>query len=206
MADRTPEQVLKEEQSKLGRDQGKIFNALKNQIIWLDVKWKEYKILFESTDSIAILEATAPFYFYLTHQMMLDDILLHLQKITSPVGGEFPYLSIRRLPKLLRKRFSISLQSLVDDAVTKASFSKDRRDRYIAHYSLDLVVNSTARPLEAIRSEDVEEAISALKKLVTFIYNEVLGTGIFLDVIYPLENANALLRRLKMTIVDRPTV
>ena len=101
MAERTPEQVLKQEQSKLGRDQGKIFNALKNQIIWLDVKWKEYKTLFENTDSIAVLDATAPFYFYLTHQMMVDDILLHLQKITSTEGGKFPYLSIRRLPKLL---------------------------------------------------------------------------------------------------------
>jgi hypothetical protein len=200
MQDRTPDEVLKEEQAILGTEQGNIFNTLKNNIFWLEIKWKEYQTLYENNDNIAVLNKTAPFYFYMIHQIIIDDILLHINKIASPKGNTYKYLSIIRLPEIVKPKYRDELKVLVDNAVTKAKFVKDRRDRYIAHYSLALTIDPQARPLEDIKHEDIENVIEAFKKIIVYIYSKVLGSALFPEVIYPLENANALLRRLKQTI------
>jgi hypothetical protein len=200
MVDRTSEQVLKDEQQKLGRDQGKAFNTLKNNIFLLDVKWKEFKILYCNSKNVEILNKTASFYFYMNQQIMLDDIVLHISKIASARGKTYPYLSIRRLPDFVKQKYKDELQVLVDDAVAKTSFVRDRRNRYIAHYSLDLIINKNARPLNEIKPADIDNAIDAFKDIIVFVYTKILNAAISKDVIYPLDNANALLRRLKKTI------
>ncbi len=200
MQDRTPDEVLKEEQVILGTEQGNIFNALKNNIFWLEIKWKEYQTLFENNDNIAVLNKTAPFYFYMIHQIMIDDILLHISKIASPKGNTYKYLSIIRLLEIVKPKYRDELKVLVDNAVAKAEFVKDRRNKYIAHYSLALTIDPQARPLEDIKHEDIENVIEAFKKIIAYIYTQVLGFALSPEIIYPLENANALLRRLKQTI------
>ncbi len=200
MQDKTPDEVLKEEQAILGTEQGNIFNVLKNNIFWLEIKWKEYQTLYENNANIAVLNKTAPFYFYMIQQIMIDDILLHISKIASQKGITYKYLSIIRLPEIVKPKYRDKLKELVDDAVAKAEFVKDRRNRYIAHYSLDLTIDPQARPLEDIKHEDIENVIKAFKKIIFYIYTQVLDSALFPEVLYPLENANALLRRLKQTI------
>jgi hypothetical protein len=200
MIGNTPEQVLKEEQFMLGVNQGVIYNTIKNNVFWIDIKWKEYKIQFANRTNIDVLEDAASFYFYMIRQIMIDDILLHICKITSSIGKKYPYLSIRRLPDLVEPQYRDSLVMLIDNALQKAKFAEDRRNRYIAHYSLDLVLNKDARPLENVDYERIEAAILSLKKVIIYIYEEIMHSGISSEAIYPLENANALVQRLRNTV------
>ena len=200
MTDRTPAEVLKEEQVILGRDLGNMYNVLKNNIFWLDIKWKEYKTQFENNKNIEVLNKTAPFYFYMVHQIMLDDIILHINKIVASRGKTYKYLSIQRLPDLVKEEYKSELQRLVDDAIQKSKFTNDRRNRYIAHYSLELAINPSAKPLQEIQHDDIEASIESLFQIVFFFTNKYFKSSTLRDVIYPLENANALIRRLKMTI------
>jgi hypothetical protein len=200
MSDRTSEEVLKEEQQILGKDLGNMYNTLKNNIFWLEIKWKEYKTQFENQKNIDVLNKTAPFYFYLIHQIMLDDIILHINKIVSSKGKTFKYLSIQRLPDLVKDQFKCELQGLVDNAIEKSKFTNDRRNRYIAHYSLELAINPNANPLKEIKHDDIEASIESLFQIVVFFTKNYFNSSTFRDVVYPLENANAVIRRLKMTL------
>ena len=200
MADMTPDQVLADEQAVLGKDLGLMYNVIKNNIFWIQIKWKEYKTLFCKPDSIEVINKTVPFYFYLMQQIMIDDIIIHINKLVSRKGKTFKYLSIQRLPDLVSLKHKIEIKKLVEDAITKSKFTNDRRNRYIAHYSLELALKPKSNPLSVIKNEDIENSIDALFNIIKYFTNNIFNSGIIKDVVYPLENANALIRRLKKTI------
>lgn len=52
---------------KMGPELGSVFNALRNELVWLHVKWHQYRELFgEKPERIDLMNDAAPLFFELS--------------------------------------------------------------------------------------------------------------------------------------------
>lgn len=189
-------QLLQSEIEVMGESLGKQFHSIKNIIFHLTSLWKEYINIYGKEDYVDLMNQSASYFFYINQRLTINEITLLLAKLTYHEGKTYPYLTIQRLPALTRRSFREEAQELVSIAVEKASFAMDWRDRQLAHYSLDLVINDKARPLEERTSQEIDEAVLALKKIPVFYYEKYLGSSL-MEICTPIHGTNALLRRLE---------
>src|SRR5512144_2855527 len=84
----------------MGPELGQLHYELWNELAWIHAKWKQYHRLYgTSDDTVALLNKTAPSFFYLLGSILLDDVLLHIARLTDPpdLGGH-TNLTLQCLP------------------------------------------------------------------------------------------------------------
>jgi transposase InsO family protein len=150
----------------MGEELGAQFHRLWDECAWLHVKWRDFESLYAASESrVDLLNASARGFFRLLEDALWDDVLLHLCRLTDdPMVGRRrrQTLSIRRLAAVVDPAIRTMIKALVADAVRKAAFARDWRDRHIAHRDLALEVAEGATPLAPASRRDVSKAIGAL--------------------------------------------
>src|SRR5690606_4985825 len=68
----------------LGAEFGNLYHALESEYFWVRLKWQEFVALFASADRVEILNAAAPAYFLMLQDVLSDDILMHVARLTDP--------------------------------------------------------------------------------------------------------------------------
>ena len=111
---------------------GALFYELGHELTWLHLKWHDYRLLYANTqETINLLNAAAPDFFYNLQRMMWEDVLLHLCRITDPpkVSGK-KTLTVRRISiHIPDKTFSKTVEAQAKDACEKTQFARDLRNR-----------------------------------------------------------------------------
>src|SRR5712692_3023309 len=91
---------------KMGEALGLQFNALWHEVVWLHIKWGEFVQLFGSKPMrIELLNQAAPAFFHMIQDILWDDTLLHIARLTdrsksSPRHNRVN-LTIQNLPQLV---------------------------------------------------------------------------------------------------------
>jgi hypothetical protein len=184
----------------MGAALGNILYELNNQIVLLHIRWKSYRELFgTSPDTIALLNATAPAFFYDLERVMWEDVLLHLCRFTDreqTMGRD--NLTIQRMPPLMEVTIKDELKRLVDLAVDKTGFARDWRNRRLAHSDLALALNPAVQPLATSSRHDVEDALAALRAVMNCVESHYVGCPVSYEhAIEPLGGATSLLAYLQ---------
>jgi len=164
-AHRTAEEIKQEYIEMMGDDLGSVYYVLWNELAWLYSKWGEYVELFGKKRSrVDLLNMVAGHFFRMVQDSLWEDSLLHIARLTDPprsAGKE--NLTIRKLPDLIEEeRLKEKVSELIDAAVEKAEFSRDWRNRHIAHKDLRLALRSGAKPLKTASRTKVKEALGAI--------------------------------------------
>lgn len=193
----SPEEVRDAMISTLGDALGAIFYELQNDLIWLHVKWHQYRVLYGSTpERIDLLNDAAPLAFRVVEDALWDDTLLHLCRFTD--SAEFRgkgRLSLRQLPPLIEdSTVRTEVESLIQDAVAKTKFARDWRDRRIAHRDLAHSLDKEAQPLEPASRLAVENALAALRQVLNAVNARLKNTEMIFEFSDPIGGADALLR------------
>jgi hypothetical protein len=156
----------------LGPDLGPPYLALQEELIWLYAIWLEYRKLYgHSAERVALLNRVAGFFFGVTQRALLERVVLHLACLTDhPESVGKPNLTIQRFPKLISdSAFAVSVQSLVDIAITTTSFARDMRNRKLAHIDLDLALDNVAKPLSQASRQNVEDSLQSIANVLNSI-------------------------------------
>ena len=83
--ERTEEHMLAEYAKKMGAELGPLFHALSSELSWIHWRWKQYRILFsEKRSRIHLLNASAPLFFQIIHNVLFEDTLLSIARLVSP--------------------------------------------------------------------------------------------------------------------------
>lgn len=181
----TAEETKAQYVSVMGSELGPVFYALYNELVWLHLRWRQYVTLFGTKPTrIELLNRAAGLFFRVVQDSLFEDTLLHLSRMTDKavIRGR-PNLTVQRLPALVTDQdLAAEVRSLVDDAVEKAGFARDWRNRHIAHSDLALAIQEGAKPLAAASRRAVNEAIKALDVVLNrleehFLYNTILFEG-----------------------------
>lgn len=194
---KTAADVKQRHLDKMGLELGTLFHELLNDTFLLHMNWEEYASLYGTKPSrIELLNRAAPRFFKTVEDALFMDTLLHISRLTdAPNSGKSrDNLTIRRLPELINdKALAIKVRSLVDEALLKAEFCRDWRNRRIAHRDLKLVMGDTAQPLQPASRAKVKEALSAIAAVLHAIAGHYLNTDIRFRVVRPSNGAEALL-------------
>ncbi len=146
-------QVLQEHLDAMGPELGIIYNALRNEVAWVHAKWNQYQQLYaRSPDRIALLNQVARHFFGVLQDVFLEDILLHLARLTDQpkVSGK-DTLTLRRLPAVISgTQLKADVTNLLDTALNACKSIREWRNRRLAHRDLALVMAMPTDPLPGI--------------------------------------------------------
>jgi hypothetical protein len=202
MADSKTEQVRDEHLKVLGPTLGPLYHALYDEATWLHAKWQQYRILFaESSERIELLNDVAGFFFRVIQDVLWEDIILHIARLTDPpqsVGKD--NLTLLRLTDAVESTLSPEIAILVEQARVGTQFTKVWRNRHLAHRDLGLAVDDRATPLPGISRERVEHALAAIRSVLNKIQVHYWRTTVqFADVISH-NDAEILVHYLKIAV------
>lgn len=198
---RTTEEVKRHHIEMMGDTLGSLYHALWNELAWLYTKWREYVELFGTTPSrIDLMNQVSGLFFRVVQDSLWEDSILHIARLTDPpksVGKK--NLTIRQLPDLIEETtLKERLSELIDLAVKKAEFSRDWRNRHIAHKDLDLALSNGAQPLKPASRAKVKEALSSISDVLnvlsthymdsTTLFERISGSGGAVSLLHVLEN------------------
>jgi hypothetical protein len=190
-----PEEVKQRYMTAMGKDLGQLFYLLWNECAWIHWKWSENVILFGSKpERVDLLNQTAPAFFKLVQDVMWDDVLLHLCRLTDRAKScGKDTLTLQRLPSLVSPAMRNDVHSRLQEAIRKSEFARDWRNRHIAHRDLSHALNKHAEPLAPASRRTVKDAIDAIVHLLHYVEEQHCGSTTFYEGISPLGNAESLL-------------
>jgi hypothetical protein len=165
----TADQLRERNVNVLGPTLGPTYHELSNQVVWLHAKWNQYRQLYaHSPDRIETLNAVARHLFGMLQDIMLENVLLDLGRLTDPrETGKKSNLTLQRLPDAITDAtLAIKVRGLVEAAVTRCAAARDWRNRRIAHRDLALAVATGADPLPGISRADVEAALESVRAVL----------------------------------------
>ena len=177
---RTADEVRHDHVNTLGPQLGPIYNALTNEITSLHGKWNQYRKLFATSEErIDLLNRSASYFFWLIQETLLEDVLLHLARLTDLAdhGRGRTNLTLRQLPDLISdSALKRDVTDLVGRAVAATSAAVDWRHRRLAHRDLALALApvgaqlATSRgPLAGVSRADIEAALAAFRNVLNRI-------------------------------------
>jgi hypothetical protein len=166
---KTADEVKAEYVGVLGAHAGPFFYFLKNELILLHAKWKQYVVLFGTSESrIDVLNSMAGFFFGTVQDVMWDDALLHIARLTDPAKtfgkANKANLSVQGLVDLMAGTpIHQDIERLVQDAVTAAGFAREWRNKGLAHRDLATVLSQGSTQISRGSQQQVEHALAALR-------------------------------------------
>jgi hypothetical protein len=201
---KTAQQVRDEHLSVLGQDLGSLYHALYNEVTWLHAKWNQYRILFaESPARIELLNDVAGFFFRVIQDVLWEDIVLHLARLTDPpqsVGKD--NLTLLRLAEAVKEpALSLEVKNLAEQAKAAADFARVWRNRHLAHRDLALAVDDRATPLPGISREKIDRALAGAGAVLNKIESHFWQSEVaFAQFIQPLGDAESLAYYLQVAV------
>jgi hypothetical protein len=126
---------------------------------------------------------------------MWEDILLHICRLADPPKSRRGKhtLTLRRLPDLVPAVIQRDVRSLLQEAIRKCEFTRDWRNRHIAHRDLAHALDKHATPLAPASRKGVRDALEAIVNLLNHVEQQQCGCATFYDGISPYGNAESLL-------------
>jgi hypothetical protein len=159
----------------------KIYEGIHQEASWLHAKWKIFRQLFgASEEQIDLLNRTAPGFFVIIEDVLLDEIVLSFGRLTDPLTtGQGPRtrenLSLARLVESLKVteplEFCESIGASVSALHEHCKVFRDWRNRRIAHTDLPTALKYHPDPLPGISRKMIEDALQMISRLL----NRVLG-------------------------------
>jgi len=196
---KSEEEIQQEHLHAFGPTLGPLYHALHNEVTWLHAKWLEYRKLYaQSEERIDLLNGTAAFFFRLVQDVLWEDVLLHIARLTDPPKQRhFENLTLRRLPEAVPDQcLADELRSLVDDALERSQFARQWRNKRLAHSDLSLAVDVKAAPLPGVSRRHVEEALSCFRRILNRLHVSYLDGKVAYEHFLTNADADALVHYL----------
>jgi hypothetical protein len=178
------EEVRLEHVAKMGRDLGAAFNAIHNEVAWLYLKWDQYRALFGTKpERIDLLNGVSPLFFHILQDVMWEDTLLSLSRLTDreEIGGK-TNLTVRRLPALIADpQVKHEVLDAVETAIERSAFARQWRNRHIAHRDLALALKEPTKELPPASRLMVQQALESLAAILNRIRRHHLDGDFIYD-------------------------
>lgn len=172
----TAEEARRERIAVMGESLGSQYDGLWQQLVFAKKKWGEFVCLFGTNEQrVDLLNAAAPSFFHLLQDIMWEDVVLHIARLTDKVRSfgrqTLANMSLRTLPDLVNITARAEVEERVRAAVDATEFARDWRNRHIAHRDLQLALDRNVQPLAFasracvnIAFEKMQEAMNTVQR------------------------------------------
>jgi len=169
----------------MGEEFGTVFYKLKSVWTYALIKSREFRLLYSNRDNLGLINAIGGRFFASIQDVLYDDILLQLTRITDkPQIVGHKNLTIRMLPEYCDDEdLSREVEKLVLQVVIATDFARNWRNKRIAHMDYEHHMDSISNPLESASLEKVQIALDAIHTVLNEIQMGVTGIPLGNDVI-----------------------
>jgi len=168
------EEVKAKKIAAMGEELGWLHYELYVQVEWLHGKWRQFQDLFGvSTERVELLNRVAPRLFWIVQRTLIDDVLLHIARLTDPPeqSGR-KNLTLKSFVGLIGDpELQEEVEVLLNEVDRKADFARRHRNRRIAHQDLATLRNPQLEPLEPATRQKIKELLEA----ICFVMNRIEG-------------------------------
>lgn len=181
----TPEEVRQGFIKIMGELLGSSFYVLWQELSWLYTKWEEYVELYGTKPSrIDLLNKAAPRFFRIVQDVLWDEMILHIARLTDPPQSKYKAnMTIRRLPDLVENAHTKkALAPLIEASIQKSDFCRDWRNRRIAHLDLEHVINRGINPLKPASRKKLAEALNSIAEVLNTVTEHYAGSSTIFDI------------------------
>lgn len=178
MSTRTSNELRDERLREMGPALGPVFHALWNHVVELHGELQEYRKLYDSQETAAVLNDTAGQFFRTVRKVLWEHVLLYVARLTDePDTGRFENLTLQRLPQVIDDlELKQHVTALLDRASPNWEPVRILRNKWLAHLDLDVGTdNPEALPLPDMNVEAVETALSSMRDVLSKIEERYFG-------------------------------
>jgi hypothetical protein len=147
------------------------FEALSNDLTWIQVRWLMYKKLFHHSDErLELLNESAGFFFFVLQRVLLDDVIIGTCRLADPrsTGGR-KNLVLESLTNDLDAPLSSAVTSKIDQLRQHAMPLQRHRNRRLAHRNLHTALRSERSPLPTVSVETIDSALGTASEVLNMI-------------------------------------
>lgn len=150
-----------------------------NELYFIYTKWNYYKLLFCTADeTIATLHYAAELFFKLYREVLRDDIILSLCRLTDPATANVKRqvksnLTIKHLAEMIPNSDGLLRQAVasdLEDIGSKIVNFRQHRNRRIGHYDLDTRKKCPTALLPDLGLNETDNVLAAIATLVNRIH------------------------------------
>jgi len=179
------------------------YHQMKIEISWINKKFEIYRQLYYQPETVGLLMISAPSFFQMYQQQMIDDIILSIAKLTDPAkerfGNKHNFSLMSVKEQLPEKEFPQlyprldQLYAMLHGLATKLNVWRNRR---IAHNAREVALKQEAVP--TIRHEQIRKCIEALIAIMRHIDRCFdLGDGPY-EAFYLTGDGDTIIKLLRM--------
>ena len=152
-----------------------LWATLKAEVVWLHGRWIIYRQLHgTSQERVDVLNRSAATFFNVLQKILLHDVQLSLSKLGDPAGsGSRKNLTLAALVESLEgageSLVAGKLRPLVATFDSTCKELRHRRNKWIAHFDLNMMLGSKVEALEGPSRTEIEAALEALRKVMNCV-------------------------------------
>jgi hypothetical protein len=153
-------------------------NLLSRELLFLNTKWNDYKMLYcTDDDTIQLLDDAASFFFQIVREVFRDDIVLSVCRLTDPAissvrGVRRNNLTIEHLISTIASADSSlhkTLNSMLPTFKSRCAKFRRHRNRRVGHHDLDTRLKRPHALLPRIEIKDTDEALEAIADVLNAV-------------------------------------
>lgn len=179
------DEKLKNYQEHMGKEFGRVFFFISNELIRLNYIWKEYETLYSKQSRVDLLNKSAPYFFYLFQNILWENIILSIAKLTDPVKiGSDKSITMNLLSGYMRseREFQKKIKPLLKKVEASSNFSRELRNQWLAHKDFKQVINEKGITLKWPSANKIKGFLESASELLNTIETHYLRTStIYLD-------------------------
>lgn len=152
------------------------YMALFQEVSHLHRKWGIFRQLYASgNDIVDLLNDSAAGFFRVCEDLLADDVILTISRLTDPKQTlRKDNLTLEQLvhsidavkyPKLKGE-----IERLYAESKDKCRFTKDHRNKRIAHNDLSTMLQTKVNPLPSPTERDVEVALESIRNVMNSVH------------------------------------
>jgi hypothetical protein len=180
-----------------------VFEKVREQVVWLHGRWIIYQQLFgTSVERVELLNRSASTFFFLIQETLMDDIQMILSKLADPAKTRSNRnLSLETVCDVVRTLNELELHANLERGLKqfreKCDNFKPRRNKKIAHFDYDTLMNQSSKYLSDISSQMIEDALEELRRFMNMVDGHFRDCEVFYDIFEMEADAEALVHMLK---------
>jgi hypothetical protein len=154
---------------------GEVHRTIGRELLLLYTKWNYYKRLFCADDeTVRLLNGAAAFFFRICDDVLRDDIILTVCRLTDPASTTVrnqkrENLAIGQLMDLIPSSDGALLQAIETEVTALTSLIRtlrEHRNRRIGHYDLDTRIRRASNRLPGIGLDDMDAILAKLAHIL----------------------------------------
>jgi hypothetical protein len=181
-----------EKESFMKGEAKELYDSIRQDLIRAHAEWLIFKQLFTvSDDRFELMSNTAPAFFRLIQDMLVDSSVISVSRLTDPAS----YRSLPRLVKLLKTQTDHSsfaeIQRDLSDLVSQCEDIKEHRHKRVAHRSRQTeapMFSEKPTKLPPLTRKKIEGALHAMAALMNKILRLFESTE---QIYYPVMTGDA---------------